>query len=141
MSRPMLGKVFYTSRQSSSDGFMVLLIVIIGGALAAAAASSVLLLSTMGAQTSLSAEQSYSTQSMASACAEAALEQIYNNISYTGTANVTIGANSCSYTVAAGAGQARTVTTTSTINGIKRRVQVNVTQITPVITYSSWTEY
>lgn len=125
---------------NQQSGFMVLLIVIIAGAVAAATVSSLLLLSALNAQSALSSEQSYTAQSLAGGCAEAALEQIYNNPAYTGTNNVTIGGNLCSYTVAAGAGQARTVTTTTTYNNLKRHVQIAVTQITPVITYSSWIE-
>lgn len=120
---------------------MVLVIVMIAGAIATAAATTLLLLSALNAQTALSSEQSFVAQAMASTCVETALEAIYNNVSFSGTATVTIGSNVCSYTVALGTGQARTVTTTTTLNGIKRRVQVDVNQITPVITYSGWKEY
>jgi len=77
---------------------------------------------------------------MADTCAEEALEQIRESDSFTGTNNVTIDSQSCSYTVTNTGGTTRSITANSTVNNITRRVSITITAISPSIVVSSWQE-
>lgn len=114
--------------------------VLIVGAVGSAAAISLLLLGLGGSQSGFSLEQSNQAKGLANACQEEALKQIRGTVNYEGSGSLNLGQGSCSYTVTKGAGQNRTVTAQGTVGSEVRKVKVEVGQITPKITLTSWQE-
>jgi hypothetical protein len=122
------------------SGFMILTTVMLAGAVAVSIAASMVLMGILATQSSFSSEQSQKANGLAGYCAETALKALYNNPAFTtaGT-NLSIDTHSCDYVVS-GSGQTRTITSSGTVGSIEKRIQIDVTQITPVITYSNWNE-
>jgi type II secretory pathway component PulK len=121
-------------------GYIALLTVLIIGAAAAAIS---LALVTAGADSQRSALvelQSKQARALAAACAQEALQQIHDNIAYTGANNVTQGAGSCTYTVTSTSGQSRTIIVTSTVGSVVRKIQAYATIGTSSISISLWQE-
>lgn len=114
--------------------------ILIVGAVGSAAAISLLLLGLGGTQSGFSLEQSNQAKVLANACQEEALKQIRGTVNYEGSGSLNLGQGSCSYTVTKGAGQNRTVTARGTVGSEVRKVKVEVGQITPKITLTSWQE-
>jgi hypothetical protein len=118
-------------------GFMVLLAVLIVGAVSLSVALYLLRGGADLQRSTLVAQQAAQARQLADACAEEALEQLQAASSYTGTANVTLGQGSCSYTVANPGGTARTISASGNVNGNVRKLQVNAT-IGTSISVTSW---
>ncbi len=125
---------------SSHAGYVTLLTVLVVSAVGVAVASSLLLLGIGNARSSLALQQSKSAAALADACAEEALQQLRFSTSYSGTATLTLGAGTCSYTVIVGSGEAREVEATGTVGTVVRKVDVFVSQLTPKTVISSWQE-
>lgn len=122
------------------DGYIALLAVLIIGA-AAVAISLVLLMTGADSQRSALVElQSQQARNLASACAEEALQQIHDNIAFTGSNTITQGAGGCTYTVTSTSGTARTVTVSGTVGTVVRKLQAYVTIGSSSISISSWQE-
>jgi hypothetical protein len=121
------------------DGFVTLISVLILGAVGLAVAVSLMLLGVDSSRTSLSLEQSLQARGLADACVETALQQIRTNNAFTGTANLTFGAGTCTYTVTNTGGTTRSITTSGTVDTIVRRVSVSLSAVAPV-TISLWQE-
>lgn len=77
---------------------------------------------------------------LAQACAEEGLQQIRDNTAYTGTGTLTLGAGSCSYTVANTGGTTRTVVTSGTVGTVVRKVSVAISGYSPRIVVTLWQE-
>lgn len=114
--------------------------VLIFGAVALAIASSVLLIGLGSSKTGFIIEESGKTKSLANLCAESALQEIRNNTLFIGTNTISIGSNSCTYTVLDNGAENRTITTTGTIGSVVRKVLINIDQINPSINVTSWQE-
>lgn len=102
--------------------------------------SSVLLLGIGATQSSQSIADSNQAAALADACAEDALQRIRINNSLTGTSNLTIGAQDCSYTINNTGGSNREVEAQSTVNNSTRKVKVTIDQLSPIVNVSSWQE-
>jgi hypothetical protein len=126
--------------RTHNQGFAILLTVIVAGAVGLTIVATVLLLGVDMARSSLVTVNSHQAGTMADTCAEEALEQIRESDSFTGTNNVTIDSQSCSYTVTNTGGTTRSITANSTVNNITRRVSITITAISPSIVVSSWQE-
>lgn len=125
---------------SSHAGYVTLLTVLVVSAVGVAVASSLLLLGIGNARSSLALQQSKNAAALADACAEEALQQLRFSTSYSGTATLTLGSGTCSYTVIVGSGEAREVEATGTVGTVVRKVDVFVSQLTPKTVISSWQE-
>ncbi|OGE86657.1 MAG: hypothetical protein A3J48_01815 [Candidatus Doudnabacteria bacterium RIFCSPHIGHO2_02_FULL_46_11] len=98
--------------------------ILVVGAIASSIALTLLLSGTNLTRSSFSSVQAAQAKSVADACAEAALERIDDNGSYSGTTNLTVAGADCSYTVTAGSGSERTITTRGTVGQITREVNI-----------------
>lgn len=134
-------------RQPASDklpanerGIVLLLSVLIAMVVGVAIGISVIMAGLVLSQGSLANRDSAKSRGVANACVESALQQIRNSTSYTGNNSVTIGSDSCSYTVTAGSGEARTITASSTSGTTTRRATVQISAVNPLIVISSWLE-
>ncbi len=126
--------------QFVTKGYIALVTVLVTGAVGVAIAVSVVLLGLGVSRTSFAAQQSLQARALADACVEEALQQIHDSTPYTGTAGLTLGQGSCSYTVTSQGGQNRTVISTGTVGTIVRKVKVIISGINPNVTLTSWQE-
>jgi hypothetical protein len=130
--------------QSNQKGYVALLGVLISGAVSIAIATALLLTGVDAQRGSLITLRSAQARSLTTACAEEALQQIWSNSSFTtGGTNLTIGSNSCTYTVTNTGGSNRTITTTATIGSVDivvRKLQISVTIGVSSISVTSWQE-
>jgi hypothetical protein len=123
-----------------NSGYIALLSVIIVGAIAVTIAVTFTLLGVGLSATSFAQEQASQARGLANACLEEGLQQIRTLTTYTGSGNLSIGQGSCTYTVTNLGGSNRLVIASSTVGTIIRKVQTNVTAISPDIITSSWVE-
>ena len=121
-------------------GFITLISVLVVGAVGIAIALSLLLLGVGNSRTSFAVEQSNQAKALANACAEEALQQIRDSTSFTGTASLTLGQGTCTYTVTSQGGSNRTITASGTVGTIIRKVKIIISGINPQITVTSWQE-
>jgi hypothetical protein len=124
----------------TQPAFVSLIAVLILGAVGFSISAYIILFAVAASRDSLSVSQSAQARSLAAACAESALEQIRENISYIGTTNLDLNGGTCSYVVTDTAGETRTISVTATVSGVVRRLSLVVTDINPVITTGSWQE-
>ncbi len=124
----------------TNNGYITLISVLVVGAVGVAIATSLILLGVGSSRTSFAVEQSNQAKALANACAEEALQQIRDSTPFIGTGSLTLGQGTCSYTVTSQGGQDRTVTASSTVGTIIRKVKVIINNINPLITPTSWQE-
>lgn len=123
-----------------SQGFVLLTSVLIIGVVGLAVTTSVLLLSVGNGKAVLQANQSYQASALAGTCAESALGAIKTNILYTGNGSVTVGSDSCTYSVQNLGGQNRQITVTSTVGASIKHIISTIDKVTPKINIALWQE-
>lgn len=121
-------------------GFITLISVLMVGAIGVAITLSLILLGLGSSRTSFAIEQSNQAKALANACAEEALQQIRDSISFTGSDSFALGQGTCVYTITSQGGQNRTIMTSGTVSAIVRKVKIIISNISPVITVISWQE-
>lgn len=124
----------------AKPGFVLLISVLIVGAVGLSVASTFLLLGIDATRTGLNFIQGKQARSLADACAEEALEKIWESTAYTGSGNLTFGAGSCSYTVIDLGGSNRQINASGVVSSATRKVKILINQINPSIGVSSWQE-
>lgn len=125
---------------SLKPAFVSLISVLILGAVGLSISVYMILFGLASSRDSLSLSQSSQARTLATACAESALEQIRETAAYTGTTNLILGNGTCSYTVANTGGETRTISVTATVSEVVRRLSLTVIDIIPVIITDSWQE-
>ncbi|KKT49402.1 MAG: hypothetical protein UW40_C0021G0005 [Parcubacteria group bacterium GW2011_GWF2_44_17] len=110
------------------------------GAVGLAITISLILLGLGSSRTSFALEQSNQTKALTNACAEEAMQQIRDSMSFTGNGNLSLGQGTCNYTVTSQGGQNRTITALGTVGTIVRKVKIIISKINPTITVTSWQE-
>ncbi len=121
-------------------GYITLISVLLVGAVGTAIATSLLLSGISSSDTSLAAVQSAEARSLADACAEEALQQIRLSTSFSGYGSLQGTHGACGYLVVNTGGSNRTISASSTVGLVVRKVSVSVTGIMPLIVVSSWQE-
>lgn len=125
---------------SNQSGYIALITVLVGSAVSVAVALALLLAGTDNQRAALVTQQSAQARGLASACAEEALQQIFNSSSFTGNGNLTLGQGTCTYSVTNTGGSNRTIVATGTVNGIVRKLNVYATIGASSISITSWQE-
>lgn len=125
--------------RQNQKGFSTLLIVIILGGVALALTLTLSTSNLWSIQGSIYSKSSNTTKSLVNACAEIALEAMRENNSYTGTSNVVLNSNTCSYTVTNTGGTTRSVTASGTVRGITRKLSITTSSFNPLVV-ASWQE-
>ena len=122
-------------------GYIALIVMLFFVAVGGAIATSLILLGVGASRTSFALDQSYQAKALANACAEEALQKLRESAAFTGSATISLGNGSCTYTVTV-AGQNRVITATGTIGSIIRkiRIRLSINPITLKFTISSWQE-
>jgi len=121
------------------NGYVTLISVLLVGAVGLATAVSLLFIGFNNSSTAFTMEQSNQAKALANACAEEALKQISNLISFTGQGNLSLGRGNCIYNVSAN-GNGKIITSSGTVSNIIRKVKITVDATTPKINVASWQE-
>lgn len=121
-------------------GFIALIGVLIVGAIAMATATAVLSFGVDFSRSALALQRSYQAKALARACTDYGLIQLHDNIAYTGTGSLTLGAGTCIYTVANLGGSNRRVQASGTVSGIVRKIEVSINAVSPKLNVSSWND-
>lgn len=129
-----------SSSQRHQSGYITLLSTIFLIAIGGVVVSSLILLGLGFSKSSLALDQSNQAKALANACAEEALEKIYESIPFSGSATLNLGSGSCSYTVTKLTAQNRTITSSGTVGTIIRKISIAIDKITPSINVTSWQE-
>lgn len=128
------------SEHIEPNGFVAIMsalfLLVIGGAVGV----SLILLGLANSRNGFAIEQSSQARALADACTERALDLIRQSIVFSGTATVSMGQGSCTYTVTKGVGQNRTIVSSGTVGTIIRKVNASISKITPFIILTSWQE-
>lgn len=123
-------------------GFITLISVLVVGAVGVAITLSLIQLGLGSSRTSFAVEQSNQAKALTNSCAEEALQQIRDSVSFTGSGNLAIGQGTCVYTVANQGGSNRAISASGTVDSIIRKVSIilTVNAINSRITVTSWQE-
>jgi len=127
-------------RARQESGYIALLAVLILGAAATAIGLALLSIGADSQRSALTEQQSKQARVLATACAQEALQQIHDNIAFSGTNTLPLGQGNCSYTVTVTAGTTRSIAASGTVGNVVRKAQVYVTIGTSTISVSSWQE-
>lgn len=122
------------------SGYVALMAVLIVGAAATAITLVLLVSGTDSQRATLLGQQSKQARALAVACAEEALQQIHDNIAYSGTNTLSIGAGSCTYVVTVTAPTTRSITASGTVGNVLRKLQTGGIINVSSISISSWQE-
>jgi len=120
-------------------GYVGLLTILLIGAVGTVIATSTILLGLAISRSSFAQVQSSQAKTLANACIEEALLQINGHVPFTGIGTLTMDSGWCDYSVTAGVGQNRTVSSRGFIGTIVRKVSVTVTRIRPTM-LATWSE-
>lgn len=121
------------------QGYIALISVILIGALGVALMVSVMASGMLASKTDFSLQQLGGARSMASSCAEEALQKILETGTTSSTGSVSIGTGDCTYVISFSAGQT-TIASTGLIGTVTSKIKVVVASSSPGITLSSWEE-
>ncbi|NQV00818.1 MAG: hypothetical protein HQ537_01735 [Parcubacteria group bacterium] len=80
------------------------------------------------------------SKALASACAETALQDIRDNVNYSGSGSLTINGNNCSYIIINQGGENRLIQNWASISDSISKIEILIDQINPQINISSWQE-
>jgi type II secretory pathway component PulK len=126
--------------QRREPGYIALLAVLIVGAAAIATSLALLMTGTDAQRSTLAEQQSKQAHSLAVACTEEALQQIHDNIAFSGSNTLSLGQGSCTYTVSISTGTVRIITTSGTVGNVVRKIQAYATIGSSSISITSWQE-
>lgn len=123
---------------SPQQGYIALISVLITGAAAMAIATTLLITGTDAQRVNLVMQRSIQARQLAHGCIEEALQKIHESTTFTGTSSVTLATGACSYTITNTGGNNRTITASSTIQNVVRKVTVYVTIGSSSVSVTSW---
>jgi hypothetical protein len=123
-----------------SGGYIALMAVLIVGAASLAIGLALLTMGADSQRSTLIAQQSAQARSLATACAEEALQEIHDDTTYTGTGNLSLGQGTCSYTVTNTGGSNRTITSSGVVGEVTRKLEIYATIGVSSISIISWQE-
>lgn len=103
-----------------------------------AVCTTLLLLSIGAAQASLATQESAEAKTLASTCAELALQKLVTTPAYLGTSNTTLLQGTCAYTIATQSSGNDKINATGTVNQTSRKIQIIIT--TPALGVVTWQE-
>jgi hypothetical protein len=123
-----------------TEGYIALISVLLISAIGTAIMISVIASGITSSKTDLSLQRLGGARSLASSCAEEALQRILESSITTGNGNLTIGSGTCSYIITSASGTNITISSTGLMGTITSKIKVILATTTPGITLSSWEE-
>ncbi len=123
-------------------GYVAIIAVVITAIVGLAIVNAMSALAFSSHATALARERSEQAKGLANACAELALQKMIGSAAFVGTANVPLGAGTCTYTVTQLSSLSSVIQATGTVATVVRKVKVAITvsNIMPVLKISSWQE-
>lgn len=126
---------------TNHSGIIALTAVLIVGAIVLVATIGVTTRTVIDGQISISEVNSRQALAAATSCMELALSKLSDNAGYLGNETITVGTQSCTIAAVTANGNARTIKTTSTVDGYTRRLSVYIANITlSPLQVSTWQE-
>jgi len=132
-------KLLYKKNRYTS-GYIALISVILIAAIGTAIMVSVIASGVTMTKTDLSLQQAGGARSLATSCAEEALQKILETGTTSSSGTVTLATGSCTYTIVSQNGQQVTINATGVQSTVVRKIKVVIATTTPSITLSSWEE-
>lgn len=126
--------------QELRKGYIALISVILMAALGLGIMLSVVAMGIDASKTDFSLQQSGAARSIASSCAEEALQRIVETGTTTTGGNLAIASGTCSYTVTSTNGQNITIQSTGVLGTVTSKINVVIATTTPSVSLSSWEE-
>lgn len=127
------------SSDRREQGYVALIAVLVAGALGLAVSIAILLGGTDSQRSALVVQRSAGASSAAKSCVEEAAQQIRLNHSYTGSGSLTLGSQSCQYTVA-NSGSDKIINATGNMGDVVKKVQAYATITLLSISITTWQE-
>jgi hypothetical protein len=125
----------------AKKGYIALISVILMSALGLAIMLSVIATGVDAGRTDFSLQQSGGARSLASSCAEEALQKVLETSTTSSSGNLTVGSGTCMYVVTStSSGQTIIVNSTGVLGTVTSKIKVVIATTTPGITLSSWEE-
>jgi len=121
-------------------GYIALISVILMSALGLGIMLSVIATGVDASKTDFSLQQSGAARSIASSCAEEALQRIVETGTTTISGNLIVASGTCSYNVTSVNGQNITIQSTGILGTVTSKIKVVVATTTPSVSLSSWEE-
>ena len=129
-----------TEKNKNYSGYVIIYSVIILGMVILAASLYFSWLATFSLRSEISYRQSDQTRYLADTCGELALQQIWNNASYTGSGNFSGYGGGCTWAVSNLGGENRQINATGTLNNLTRKVKILVDKVNASVNVSAWRE-
>lgn len=137
---PTLVRTVRIIKNEAKKGYIALLSVIMISAIGAAIMISVISSGISASKTDFSLQQLGGARSMASSCAEEALQKILETGTTSSSGVLTIVSGNCSYVISSQNGQNIMINSTGFLGTVTSKVQVIVATTSPGLTLSSWSE-
>lgn len=125
---------------NKKSGIVTLLGVLLIGGVGTVVSLSLLLQGMASSQTGYTIEQMHQANALVNACSEEALERVREEMPFSGSDEVILNTGKCEYTVVNNGGDNRTVTATSTVESMSRKIIITLDKIDPQINVTSWLE-
>ena len=125
----------------TQSGYIALISVLIIGAVSVTIATALLITGADAQQENLARQQSMKARQAAAGCVEEALQQIHDSTAFVATnTSVAVNDTTCLYTVTNTGSSTRTITASSTVGSVVRKIQAYVTINASSLSISSWQE-
>lgn len=126
-------------RQETKKGYIALISVILIAAIGAAIMLSLIAAGVSATKTDFSLQQSGGARSMASSCAEEALQKILETSTTSSSGNLVIASGTCTYLIFSSS-SILTVNATGFLGTVTSKIKVVIASTSPSVTLSSWEE-
>ena len=126
-------------KKQFEKGYVTLISILVIGAVGLSIATSLVLLGLGSSRTSFALEQGNQAKALANACAEEALQKVWDLDSYVGTGSLTLGQGSCTYSVS-GAAAPKTITVSGMVDASVRKISITLDQLRPYLRPAPWQE-
>ena len=130
----------FFSKQKMNEGYIALISVILIAAIGTAIMISVIASGISAIKTDFSLQQSGSARSLASSCAEEALQKILETGTTSSSGNLAVASGTCTYLITSTNGQNITINATGMLSTVTSKIKVVIATTTPAVTLSSWQE-
>jgi hypothetical protein len=138
----MLQQVCVTTKYNTHEqgGYVVLISTLIITGMLITVAISLLAANTTELQTAAIRSQSLAARYVSDACAEVMLEEVQTSGTENASGQLTLPGGTCTYSMSAPTPESRTILSSAAVEGAVRKVRVELSQVSPTITISSWQE-
>ncbi|MDH4330339.1 MAG: hypothetical protein OEV93_02185 [Candidatus Moranbacteria bacterium] len=125
-------------RPDTRNGFSIILAVVFVGAVSLTILLSFLALGRVSISGSLVFSKSVQARTLTESCVETALQEIRNETTFSGSGNILIEDNECSYEVIDNGAEDREIRAEGVVDDVVHRIVVTADKINPQINIVSW---